>query len=195
MMRNTIILLEGPDGCGKTEISRALSLELGIPYFKVDSEKANWANDAFKHSMWFDFTLPQFLKTTRVSYIGDRSYVSEWVYSKVFGRQTNDKMLAATDEAMANLGTIVVIALRRNYAEARSDELIPNDKLQPLHDKYLEFAQWTKCRVAKIYVDDFDNDLGKELDNLVPALVHLSYFGPRKTVIDVQSFDQHHTKG
>lgn len=181
-MSQTIVILEGPDGCGKTEISRALSKEIGIPYFKVDSERDNWEHDTFKHALWFDYTLPQLLRVTKSSFIADRGYPSEWVYSRVFGRATNDLMLEKTDRGFAELGTTIIVPVRRDYSKARYDDLVPNDKLEALHDTYMQFISWTACNVIKIYVDDFGNDLKQQ----IPALLEVWPRGPFRTCTTLQ---------
>jgi len=63
--KQTVIIMEGPDGCGKTEIGKALSKQFGIPYFKVNSEHENWRKGKFKEALEFDQTyITQFLKQT-----------------------------------------------------------------------------------------------------------------------------------
>jgi ATPase family associated with various cellular activities (AAA) len=167
------IIVEGPDGCGKTEIAHALAGALNLPYFKVDSERKNWAEDTFKHSLWFDYVLPQFLAQTQImGYVSDRGYPSEVVYPQVFGRTTNEEMLRKTDDLFADLGdTVIVLALRRDYKGSRPDDLVPEEKLLDLHYHYLEFARdFTKCDVVLIYVDDFKNDLTFQIPVLVRAI-------------------------
>ena len=44
-LAQNIIIFEGPDGCGKTNIATALSGHLNIPYFKNESEWEFFEND------------------------------------------------------------------------------------------------------------------------------------------------------
>ena len=37
-MKQQIVFFVGPDRCGKTEISKATSAAIGVPYFKASSE-------------------------------------------------------------------------------------------------------------------------------------------------------------
>ena len=163
-----IIIMEGPDGCGKTEIGKVLSHTLLIPYFKVSSEKQNWRKGKFKEALEFDQTyISEFIEQVKPSVIIDRAWPSEFVYSKVFKRETNHAVLRRVDDKFAELGAVVVLCLRRNYEGARIDELVQWRHLHDLHDGYLEFAEWTRCKTVTLYVDDLNNDI----DMQIPALL------------------------
>lgn len=184
LSKDSIIVFEGPDGCGKTEISQAVAKELGLPYFKVNSERKNWAGNTFKNSLWFDATLPQFVKATGQGFVGDRGWPSEYVYSDVFKRDVDLELLERADDEFAAAKAIVVLLLRKDYSGSRFDDLIPAEKLQKLHDRYLEFAEWTECSVVKMYVDEFQNDLGLQLPRLLNSLV-MTHNGTMKTYFTV----------
>ena len=170
-MTGPYLLVEGPDGCGKTEIARDLATELKLAYFKVDSERKNWDESTFKSSLWFDFTLPQFLWQAKVpGVVFDRSYGSEWVYSRVFERETNVPMLERTDFGFSGVGAIQVVLLRRDYRDARQDDLVAPGKLPLLHEAYLKFIDWTRCDVVTMRVDDFGNDIVRQRAAMLPAI-------------------------
>lgn len=169
MSNQQIYIFEGPDGCGKTEIARAFCDRRYLKYFKVSTEKENWKTDAFQNSLVFDLLLPQFVRATGQSFVSDRGYPSEWVYSQVFGRETDMNMLKTIDEQFATLGTTIVLFKRRDYSKNRADELVPNERLMDLDIMYDIFARWTKCNVVTMYVDDFGNDIGQQLPQLIAA--------------------------
>jgi len=163
-MKQRIIIFDSPDGTGKSNIAQALGHRLGIPYFKMNTEHENWRKGKFKEALEFDQTyIYQFLKQTGYTAIIDRAYPAEWVYSKVYGRETNDKLLLDLDRGFAELGTTIVVPLRRDYSKNRKDELVENSMLPKLDEAYHEFCKWTKCNVIKIHVDDFDDSLDAEL--------------------------------
>ena len=179
----TVIIFEGPDGVGKTEIARALEKEIRIsslfpdepwktpiPYFRMGSQHENWRKGRFKDALEFDQTyISEFLAQTKFSVIIDRAYPSEFVYSHVYGRETNMEVLRSVDEKFASIGTVIILLLRRDYSNSRPDEVVENSKLQALHDRYNEFADnFTKCKVIRMYVDDYDNELSKQ----IPFLMH-----------------------
>lgn len=159
-----VIIFDSPDGTGKTNIAQALSERINVPYFKMDTEHQNWRSGKFKTALEFDQTyLLQMLKQTKYSIIIDRAYPAEWVYSKVYKRETNDELLKTLDEEFAKMGTTIVIPLRHDYSKNRKDELVSHEMLPKLHKEYLNFAYWTNCNIIPIYVDEFEDDINKEL--------------------------------
>lgn len=163
-----IIVLDGPDGCGKTNIAQGLSLEHKIPYFKMPHEKDNWRSKDpecwTQELVYGERRQIELLKQTKMDVVIDRAYPSEWVYSKVFDRYTDIGTLEQCDVAYARMGAYIVIPLRHDYSKCRKDDLVPMERMQEIHDRYLEFTKWTKCSCIVIYTDDFKNDLKWELD-------------------------------
>jgi thymidylate kinase len=167
-----VIIFDSPDGTGKTNISYALSQRLGIPYFKMNTEHENWRKGKFKEALEFDQTyLLQFLKQTKYSVVIDRAYPAEWVYSQVFGRETNMELLRKLDEEFARIGTNIVIPVRDDYSKNRPDEVVDHEYLPKLHQKYMEFRDWTKCHTVTIYVDSYRENLKDQLDDITPELL------------------------
>lgn len=166
-MDQKIIIFDSPDGTGKTSIAKSLSEEMKIPYFRRGSQHDNWNNDNFKKALEFDQTyITDFLTQTKHSVILDRAYPSEWVYSRVFHRETNDEVLEEVDLAFARLQTIIVIPLLNNYDNC-NDLIIPNDKLRQIHNMYNDFVRWTTCNVIIMYSDEYE----KNVDLQIPTLM------------------------
>jgi predicted kinase len=166
-----IIILEGPDGCGKTNIGQELSRRTGIPYFKPTLERQMWKNNTFKTALEYDQPyIAQFLKQTGCSVIMDRAYPSEWVYSKVYKRETNPEVLRQVDHAFACMGADIIVAWRDDYSKNRKDDLIQDDKLVELSNTYFEFMKWTECNKIPINVNYYKNDLDLELKYLLDLL-------------------------
>ena len=81
-----IIIFEGPDGCGKTNISTALSEKIRVPYFKNKDEWKFFVDNPsyFVNALTYgDPYFLSYLEQTGASVIVDRWYPSEWVYSQV----------------------------------------------------------------------------------------------------------------
>jgi thymidylate kinase len=166
-----VIIFDSPDGTGKSNIGFALSQRLSVPYFKVSTESQYWRKGQFKTALEFDQTyLIQFLEQTNYDVIIDRAYPAEWVYSQVYGRETNMPLLKELDERFARIGTNIIIPVRENYSKNRADELVDNEMLPKLHEGYLRFRDWTRCKTITIYVDSYEENLRDELDAITPEL-------------------------
>ena len=174
-----VIIFDSPDGTGKTNIAQALSAKLNIPYFKYPAEHAFWKADLFATALEFDQKfMASYLYQTKSNLVWDRAYPSEWVYSQVFKRQTSFGTLRDIDNIYALLGAWIVVPLRTDYSNSREDDLVTNQQLAYLHDKYNEFCdEWTSCNTLRIYVDTFSNNLNSEITALID---HLSFHDDEK---------------
>lgn len=162
-MKQTLLFFVGPDMTGKTEISKAVSKALNIPYFKATSEHTSFlstrvsTSDQFLNQLRFaDPRVLDILRQTGHSVVFDRGFPCEYAYSRVFGRETDLVMLKHIDEAYARLGAVVVFCYRSSY-EGIKDDLDPTvgqELLDRLHAAYEDFAGWTKCRLLRLNVDD-----------------------------------------
>lgn len=169
-----VIIFEGPDRTGKSNIAQELSRRLFIPYFKNKDEVKNFLDPKDYYVNVLRYADPYFisyLKQTGNSVIIDRHYPSEWVYSTVFGRKTDMEALRRTDEAMAELGVKLVICWRSSYANREDDDfpgVITEEKLQAIHDGYVKFREWTKCESIWLNVDD--ENLNREVEDVLNDL-------------------------
>lgn len=155
-----IILLEGPDQCGKTEMSKELSRLLGIPYFKNKSEWSAFDKDPnyFVNALRYgDPYFYSFLADTGTSVVLDRSYPSEWVYSRVFGRQTDDDALRRIDDIAAKAGACIIAPYRTSYKGIKDPmHSISEEHLEKISSTYKNFTEWTKCKTLRLCVDSED---------------------------------------
>lgn len=169
-----VIILEGTDMSGKTEIAHALSRELGIPYWKCDREWSAFKGDTsyFRNTVRYgDEYFVSYLRASGASVIKDRGYPSEWVYSRAMGRPRDDEALWHIDMQYAALGATIVLCKRSSYAGISDDlfgaELGPK-KLTEIAGLYEQFAVQSRCRIIDLNVDD--ENLVRELAELRLAL-------------------------
>ena len=170
--KQQVIIFDGPDMTGKTEIAHALSEKLNIPYFKNELEGKAFKRDLESYFInmlrYSDPFFVSFLQQTKTSIILDRSYPSEYVYSKVFYRPTDRRRLKTLDEAYANINAKIIICCRNSYL--KQDDLCPEKinlrHFHIIHDQYMKFAtEFTKCDVKILYVDD--ENLTREINEIL----------------------------
>lgn len=168
----SIIIFDGPDMCGKTEMSKALSDLLDIPYYKNENEWAAFVNDPsyFTNALKYgDVFFYDFLYKTSTSVILDRSYPSEWVYPQVFNRPKDDATLRHVDTMAARAGAKIIIPFRVSYSGITDDvHDISSKQLSDIDYYYTKFAEWTQCETLHLPVDD--EDLGREIKDITQFL-------------------------
>jgi len=172
--KQNIILFEGADMVGKTEIAKELAKKLDIPYFKNTGEWKSFLDpkDYFVNTLRYaEPYFLSYLKQTEASVILDRSYPSEWVYSKAFGRETDDNALAAIDQKFHDLGAKIIICHRSTYKGIKDDRFpdkLGSEKLEEIDRLYDKFSAWTRCSVIRLLVDD--EDLEREIKDIKLSL-------------------------
>ena len=170
--RQNIIIFDGPDMCGKTEMAQELSSRTGIPYFKNEFEWDYFEEDPsyFKNALTYgDPYFASYLSQTGASVIMDRWYPSERVYSKDFKRRTNKDVLSMVDTMMASLEAKIIIPYRSTYEGLRDQfESVTPQKMKDIEGEYRQFSEWTKCDVFWLNVDD--EDLDREMNEILNFL-------------------------
>jgi len=178
-VKQHLVFFVGADMCGKTEIATEYARRTGVPYFKATSEHVSFLssrvskNDQFLNQLRFaDPRVLDILRQTGHSMIFDRGYPCEYAYSKVLNRETDMTMLKHLDKGYAQLGASIILCYRTNYAGIRDDldPTIDSHVLNKLHVAYCDFAQWTKCRLLSLNVDD--EDLDRELSEINRFMDH-----------------------
>lgn len=172
--KQKIYIICGPDRSGKTEIAKELSKRSNIPYFKNTAE---WEHSLDKDSYFANslrYAEPYFLsylKQTEASVILDRGYPCEWVYSKAFGRETDDNVLDAIDRKFHELDAVIIICHRSTYKGIKDDRFpdkLGSEKLEEIDRLYDKFSAWTRCSVIRLLVDD--EDLEREIKDIKLSL-------------------------
>lgn len=172
--RQRIIIFEGPDGCGKTNIAAALSRRLGIQVFKNDQEWSHFgaanASEYFRLTAQYSYPFAlSLIRQTGLSVIFDRAHPSEWAYSRAFDRQRCDDLIAHGDELCAALGAKIIIPLRSDYSKVQDEYGVMPEHLRNLDGLYREYAKSvTKCQTLLLNVDD--ENLDREISEIMNFL-------------------------
>lgn len=177
-MTQHIVFFVGPDRCGKTEIAKATARRLNVPYFKASSEHDSYLSskvtrrEAFLNQLRYaDPRVFDVLKQSGHSLVFDRGFPCEWVYSRVFDRETDPTMLRHMDEMWSTIDARVVFCHRSSY-EGIVDDLDPKITarvLRDIHVEYENFFVWSRCRHLSLNVDD--EDLTREVDDVTRFLM------------------------
>ncbi len=174
MSKQRIIILEGTERTGKTNIAAGLSKRLGLPIFKAQVQKKFFMGDRSQFLPFLRFgetTLADFLEQTGTSVILDRNYPSEVVYSKHFNRPTDHDVVAQLDEAYARMGALIVVCTRLQGYAGRVDEddlTIKEDQITAIDTLYKKHVPQLKAK--HVVLDTSDENLERELDEIVAAL-------------------------
>lgn len=174
--KKRIIVLDGPDRCGKTHIGLELARRTGWTYFKNDAERENFGSDneanyftgVLRYGLPF---LTSFFRQSPYSVILDRCYPTEFVYSKVFERSTDENMLVKADHEFQELGANIFLLRRHSYDGLIDDthpHRIDSQMLVKIDMMYDQFKNWTRVPVHTIYVDD--ENLDREVNEIMARL-------------------------
>jgi thymidylate kinase len=158
-LKQQVLIVTGPDRSGKSTVAKLLSEELKIPYFKYSQDKKALSGSDMTSLMLkiADPYFVEFLKQTGHSTIIDRHYESEWCYSKVLGRQTDEKGVWESDRLFSEIPATILIFKRKSYEGVSDDDpRLNQETLEKLAKQYDEFALRSKCRVLTFEFDKFE---------------------------------------
>lgn len=154
-----IVIWEGPDMCGKTNIATAYSQYSCIPLYKNSGELSHKLDsDYFVNTLrYYETHIINFISKLKIDVMFDRSYPSEWVYSQAFNRKTDGSVLHFVDETYAKMNAKIILCRRTNYDGIKDDlhSVIDSEKLKRLDELYERFMNWTVCDCETIFVDKF----------------------------------------
>ena len=153
-MTQQLIIFEGPDMCGKTEIAQAVAEQLGIPVYKSGREHDLFHDkDAQYLTLKYgNYEMIKLLDTTNASVIFDRFFPSEWVYSQVYDRTRDLDLVLEYDHYWASLGGKIIWLDKPNMDG--KDELIEDSRYNEIRQKYEEYMALTKCSVIRLDTSD-----------------------------------------
>jgi thymidylate kinase len=174
MHHQQILIIEGPDKTGKSEIAHELSRRLNVHYFKARGEKANFRGDGHQflnELLYADPRQLDLIEQLNLSIVMDRGFPSEFAYSMVFNRATDIPAIARADEEYARLGARLILCTRSSYdglVDEDRPDLITPENLYKLEQRYRMFFASSKCRSMVLNVDD--ENLDREMSEILTWL-------------------------
>lgn len=165
--KQQVIILEGPDSTGKTEIGKALSDKIGVPYFKNSYERERIFRDARSDlATYCGLYMADFLENTGNSVILDRFHISEYVYAQVYNRETSVDDILEIENKLTNIDAKIIYCYKNDLRDYE-DEDIDKGKIRKIKYQYEEyFSKYQLLELLKLKTDD------KDLDNQIRKIVH-----------------------
>jgi len=163
-MKQNLIIFEGPDLCGKTNIAEEVSKRLGIPVYKSGREHDLFhdKNAQYLTLKYGNYEMIKILDTTNASIMFDRFFPSEWVYSQVYDRTRDLDLVMEYDRYWASLGG-KIIWLDKPEMDGK-DELIENTRYNEIRQRYDEYMALTECDIFRL--DTTDRDLENQVNKI-----------------------------
>lgn len=162
-----VFIMEGPDSCGKTEIGKELANVYNMSYFKNIREHKNFISNNFINSAFVEaFYAINLLKQVQFKENGiifDRHIPSEYVYSKVFNRETNEEVIWHIDDELANLGAVTIYCYKDFY-NTYNDSLIELSRIEELKREYENYLIQTSMDFCRLNTDD--ENLSRQITDL-----------------------------
>lgn len=145
-----IIIIDGPDGSGKTYIAEALARDLILPYsyqrFVCEENKYDTSlNDLHEGSEIGTLTL---IKNVGYDVLFDRHYPSEFVYGQRRRGRALDSV-KRSDDILASIPNHLIVICAKQTSEPE------------IRTAYKDFVLWSNANV--MYLDTTDENLAAQL--------------------------------
>ena len=141
-MKHKHIIIDGPDGCGKTTIVKMLSKKLDIPILKMLSAKSLFNKNVIEIA---SYTFTQLLiQLKNYEYILDRGFITSLVYSKVYNRKDDLSYLKAVEKQMKPVIIILTATNEELFKRRPVDAIISREQRIKVKDEYDRLAKEQK---------------------------------------------------
>lgn len=170
-MYKNIILFEGHDDSGKSNIATELSKQTNIPYFKCSLEHKMFkqVDCDFDQEHQLKYDTLKFIQLIQQNVINnvivDRDYVSEYVYGKLFREEkyntNNCDYYVKLYDRMYFLTNLLIILTHKPDLNDYKDELVNLTDAKRVYKRYITFLNFTINNV--LMLDTTNKDLENQL--------------------------------
>ena len=145
-----IIIFEGHDMTGKSNIAKQLAKELDIKIFKNKRDKSRWW-DSNIDTIYAGDIIVQMLEQLKINLILDRFHGSEYAYARAFNRPYCENNIWVLDKRLAKINTIIIYCYKTKKYYKKDDHDITNIKYyNKIKKEYVNFLKHSECRILKI---------------------------------------------
>lgn len=167
--RQQVIIFEGPDSSGKSQIGRELSKRINVPYFKNNREsKRILSNLNSECAVYCGIYMADYLSSTGQNVIIDRFHISEYVYATVYNRETNFNDINTISRILTGIRAKVIYCYKENL-DNYNDNHIEKEKIPKIKSIYDEYFL-KNCRLQTLKLKTDDQDLGKQVRKILSFL-------------------------
>lgn len=178
--KSQIIIFEGPDSSGKSTIARALSDNLGFPligshgssFFNGSSTQQNFAHQLMYGETARYEAIEKLSELMPLGLIIDRSFVTEYIYSEIYGRISHPAICYELDKKYArSFNTLVVVCVKDSYeslAQTQHPSIV--EKHSQLDLAYRFWAVDADWEMNRLLLNTTDQDLDGQLTKIFRAL-------------------------
>lgn len=157
----SILIFEGPEEVGKTEISTELSSQEDMELYKGSFEEEISQQENSEIAAFSALTLADFWSQINCDLVVDRFHASEWVYSNVFDRDTNEDWILRADRELANQGAQIVYCYKDPMPELK-DEDFDRDKNLEIKASF-EYFFSEKSQIPVIELNTVGENLSEQI--------------------------------
>lgn len=166
-------MIEGPDGIGKSTLSKKLSSKLKLPLLRMVKAKKAFTNDTIEDlSIVFNHTLLQ-LKDT--NYIVDRGPISSIVFSRVYKRTDDLEYIYSICEKINPLVIYLTSTDRQQmFTQRKKDILIDTTHRNKIYTEYNKFFK-TQNAINYLKINIKNKTRQEVLDTVLQYLINKQY--------------------
>lgn len=165
-----IIIVEGPDSVGKSTISKELAKILGAKRFRNRNDVKNFYAKTPDITIAEMMYLVDFLgQTGEGTLVLDRFHPTEYVYSKVFGRERNEKAVEEMDTRLKSLNACIVYCYKNEYRKYE-DQFIEFEKIEELKAEYISYLT-NVTKLPTVWLNTASENLEHQILEILKGLV------------------------